>query len=182
MMMTSCLDASGGRLCDGPACAIFIVMGVSNPDAEPHRRHATTLVPRDVLGVGVVRLLRASGYDDVLVRSCRTRVRGRTRAGWQPDPRRRPWPPGTAQGRLGPGRIHHCMRLIGLVQRALEAMIERPEFPRGLVRQVASAQGTVQRDTRAVRAARLSRRACSTLAAAAALDDDGIKGARMRSA
>jgi len=127
-----------------PRCAVFIVMGVSNPDAEPHRRHAMILVPRDAPGVSVVRRLTVFGYDDaphghaeVAFERVRVPVEnlilGEGR-GFE-----------IAQGRLGPGRIHHCMRLIGLAQRALESMIARANARIAFGKPLA-AQGTVQRD------------------------------------
>ncbi|MEP6483813.1 MAG: acyl-CoA dehydrogenase family protein, partial [Rudaea sp.] len=107
-----------------PRCAIFIVMGVTTPHAEPHRRHAMILVPRDCAGVRIVRPLDVLGFDDAPhghaevdfdnVRVSKTNLILGEGRGFE-----------IAQGRLGPGRIHHCMRLIGLAQRALDSMIER---------------------------------------------------------
>ena len=158
-----------------PRCAIFIVMGVTNPDAEPHRRHAMILVPRDAPGVQIVRPLTVFGYDDaphghaeVLFENVRVAadnlIAGEGR-GFE-----------IAQGRLGPGRIHHCMRLIGLAQRALEAMIARANSRVAFGKPLA-AQGSVQRDI-AVSRCEIEQARLLTLAAAAALDRDGIKGAK----
>jgi len=158
-----------------PRCAIFIVMGVTNPDAEPHRRHAMILVPRDAPGVRIVRPLTVFGYDDaphghaeVLFENVRVAadnlIAGEGR-GFE-----------IAQGRLGPGRIHHCMRLIGLAQRALEAMIARANSRVAFGKPLA-AQGSVQRDI-AVSRCEIEQARLLTLAAAAALDRDGIKGAK----
>ena len=158
-----------------PRCAVFIVMGVSNPDAEPHRRHAMILVPRDAPGVSVVRRLTVFGYDDaphghaeVAFERVRVPVEnlilGEGR-GFE-----------IAQGRLGPGRIHHCMRLIGLAQRALESMIARANARIAFGKPLA-AQGTVQRDIAQSRC-EIEQARLLTLAAAAALDRDGIKGAK----
>jgi acyl-CoA dehydrogenase len=158
-----------------PRCAVFIVMGVTSPDAEPHRRHAMILVPRTAAGVSVLRPLHVFGFDDaphghaeVLFERVRVSaenlILGEGR-GFE-----------IAQGRLGPGRIHHCMRLIGLAQRALEAMIERARTRVAFGKPLA-AQGMVQnviaRSRCEIEQARLL-----TLAAAAALDRDGIKGAK----
>ncbi len=158
-----------------PRCAVFIVMGVTNPDAEPHRRHGMILVPRDTPGVRIVRPLTVFGYDDaphghaeVAFDQVRVPVEnlilGEGR-GFE-----------IAQGRLGPGRIHHCMRLIGLAQRALENMIARANTRIAFGKPLA-AQGTVQRDVAQSRC-EIEQARLLTLAAAAALDRDGIKGAK----
>ena len=158
-----------------PRCAVFIVMGVTNPEAEPHRRHAMILVPRDAPGVEIVRPLTVFGYDDAPhghaeVVFHRVRVpaenlifgEGR---GFE-----------IAQGRLGPGRIHHCMRLIGLAQRALESMVTRANSRVAFGRPLA-AQGVV-RETIAQSRCEIEQARLLTLAAAATLDRAGIKAAK----
>ena len=105
-------------------CAIFIVMGKTDPDAPRHAQQSMILVPRDTAGVTVVRHLTVFGYShaphghmEVALENVRVPVgnillgEGR---GFE-----------IAQGRLGPGRIHHCMRSIGAAERALEMMCDR---------------------------------------------------------
>ena len=108
-----------------PECTIAIVMGVSEPDAAPHQRHTMILVPLASPGVTVHRSTMVFGYDDGThgghgeisfddVRIPASNVLGDPGAGFA-----------LAQARLGPGRIHHCMRSIGVAERAIALMAKR---------------------------------------------------------
>lgn len=107
-----------------PRCALYIVMGKTDPDAATHRQQSMIVVPADSDGIEVVRPLSVFGYDDaphghmeVILRDVRvpagSLLLGEGR-GFE-----------IAQGRLGPGRIHHCMRTIGTAERALALLCQR---------------------------------------------------------
>ncbi|MCS3780073.1 acyl-CoA dehydrogenase family protein [Tsukamurella ocularis] len=108
-----------------PNCKIFIVMGKTAPDAERHRQQSQILVPRDTPGLEVLRGMEVFGYDDhshgghAEMRFTDVRVPAANLIGEEGDGF------AIAQARLGPGRIHHCMRSIGVAERAVELMCDR---------------------------------------------------------
>ena len=133
-------------------CKIAIVMGLTDPDAQKHARHSMVLVPMDAEGVTVVRNMEVMGYTDQHghveltfegVRIPVSNLVGEEGGGFA-----------IAQARLGPGRIHHCMRAIGMAERALDLMVDRarsrqafggPLSDQGLV-QAAIAESRMQID------------------------------------
>ncbi len=158
-----------------PDCAIFIVMGKTDPEAARHVQQSMVLVPRDAPGLTVERGMTVFGYDDgdhgghaeVIFDDVRVPVAnliGEEGSGFA-----------ISQARLGPGRIHHCMRLIGMGERALELMtrraLERTAFGRPL-----ADQGVV-RDWIAESRVRLEQARLLVLKAAWLMDTVGNKGA-----
>ena len=158
-----------------PRCRILIVMGVTDPDADRHARHSMVLVPMDTPGVRVTRALQAFGFDDapgghmeLAFDGVRVPVANRIGAEGSGF--------ALAQARLGPGRIHHCMRLIGLAQRALELMVERAKTRVAFGKPLA-AQGMAQ-EMVALSRCEIEQARLLTLDAAAKLDALGNKGAK----
>ncbi len=158
------------------ACSVFVLMGKTDPESEnKHRQQSMILVPSNAEGVTVERPLTVFGYDDAPeghaeiafdnVRVPASNILVGEGAGFE-----------IAQGRLGPGRIHHCMRTIGVAQRALELMCKRAEqrvvFGRALSR-IQSVREDVAKSACEIEQARLL-----TLKAAALIDVGGAKAAK----
>ena len=158
-----------------PDCAIFIVMGKTDPSADRHRQQSMILVPRDTPGVEIVRGMQVLGYDDhdhgghaeMVFRD--VRVPASNLIAGEGD--------GffIAQARLGPGRIHHCMRSIGMAERAIELMCERVEGRVTFGRPLAD-QGVI-REWIARSRIEIEQLRLLTLKAAWLMDTLGVRGA-----
>lgn len=157
-----------------PRCEVLIVMGKTDPDADKHRQQSMVLVPMNTPGLMVHRSLPVFGYHDqhghgdIEFRDVRVPVAnliGEEGGGFA-----------IAQARLGPGRIHHCMRMIGVAERALEMMVARAQVRIAFGKPLAD-QGVVQ-EAIALSRIEIEQARLLTLKAAAMIDEVGAKGAR----
>ncbi|ODU00571.1 MAG: acyl-CoA dehydrogenase [Pseudonocardia sp. SCN 72-86] len=154
-------------------CKVFIVMGKTDPDAPRHAQQSMILVPRDAPGMQVVRHLPTFGYQDqhghseILfddVRVPASNLLGEEGGGFA-----------IAQARLGPGRIHHCMRLIGMAERSVDLMVRRARDRVAFGRPLAD-QGVV-REQIALSRIEIEQARLLVLKTAWLIDEHGSKGA-----
>jgi acyl-CoA dehydrogenase len=155
-------------------CQVFIVMGKTDPDGAPHRQQSMILVPRDTPGLEIVRHLPVFGYQDQHGHSelvfTDVRVPASAMLAGEGDGFM------IAQARLGPGRIHHCMRALGMAERALALMVERSRTRVAFGRPLAE-QGTV-RELIALSRLEIDQARLLVLKTADLIDRFGAKGAR----